>query len=113
MNRYQIRCAGQRILVKRLSADEVRGIRLPNEVKKTSLVGEVLAKGPDADWVSVGDVIHFARFSGCEVKKDGVYVGEEYDECLYMNCEDILGILDPMQEEEDPAKQPEEVATVQ
>lgn len=110
MNKFQIRCVGQRILVKRRSADEVRGLRIPTEVKKTSLVGEVLAKGPDADWVAVGDVIHFARFSGCEVKKDGAYVDEQYDECLYMNCDDILGILDPIQEEVEAANQPQEVA---
>jgi co-chaperonin GroES (HSP10) len=84
---------GQRIVVKRLAEKERNGIYIPEQARKTSLVGEVLATGPDADWVSKGDIVHFARFSGVDVKADGKYVGDEYEDCLYMNCEDLLGVI--------------------
>lgn len=89
-----IRPLGQRIVVKRLSEKERNGIVIPTQAQKTSLVGEVMAAGPDADWVKPGDFVHFARFSGTEVKLDGTYVGQEYEDCLYMNCEDLLGVIE-------------------
>jgi chaperonin GroES len=88
-----IKPLGQRIIVKRLSEKERGGIVIPTQAQKTSLVGEVLATGPDADWVVPGDIVHFARFSGTEVKMDGTYAGSEYEDCLYMNCEDLLGVI--------------------
>ena len=94
-----IKPLGQRIVVKRISEKERNGIVLPNQVQKTSLVGEVLATGPDADWVHPGDIVHFARFSGTEVKMDGTYAGSEYEDCLYMNCEDLLGMIIPAAKE--------------
>jgi chaperonin GroES len=89
-----IKPLGQRIVVKRLSETEHNGILIPHQAQKTSLVGKVVHKGPDAEWVEVGDIVHFARFSGCEVKPDTKYVGPDYEDCLYMNCEDLLGIIE-------------------
>ena len=89
----RIEPVGQRIVVKRLSGDEIKGIILPRNVKDHSLIGEVIAKGPDAEWVEVGDVVSYARFSGMGIVIDHKYIGTEYDECLYMNCEDILGVI--------------------
>ena len=106
-----IRCVGQRIVVKRLSPSERRGLILPPGVKDRSLVGEVLHKGPDADWVEEGDVVHFARYSGTAIMTDDEHIGKQYDECLYMNCEDILGVLEGLKTGEQAA-QPEEVARV-
>ena len=84
---------GQRIIVKRLSEAEHKGILIPDQARRTSLVGKVLHKGPEANWVEIGDIVHFARFSGCDVKADLKYVGAEYEDCLYMNCDDLLGVI--------------------
>src|SRR3990167_8430950 len=107
----EIRCVGQRIVVQRLAPEERNGILMPKGVQKQSTIGKVLHKGPDAEWVNVGDYVHFARYSGTAVTVDDEHIGKEYDECLYMNCEDILGVLDGK-----PASaavnQPQEVAAV-
>lgn len=90
----KIRCVGQRIVVERLSPEQRGGIILPFGVKDRSLVGRVLHKGPDAEWVKVGDIVHFARYSGTLIKADDEHIDRIYEGCLYMNCEDILGVLD-------------------
>ncbi len=84
---------GQRIVVQRLSGDAIKGILIPRQVKDHSLVGKVIAKGPEADWVEVDDIIAYARFSGMGIAIDHEYITDKYDECLIMNCEDILAKL--------------------
>mgnify|MGYP001567585061 FL=1 len=107
----EIRCVGQRIVVERFSPEERRGILLPQGVKERSLVGKVLHKGPNADWVEEGDIVHWARYSGTLIKADDEFVDKRYEGCLYMNCEDILGVLHDVKAGVDTA-QPKEVATV-
>ena len=83
---------GQRIVVKRLSTEVTRsGLALPKEVQKRSLIGQVVEVGPLAT-VSIGDKILFATFSGFEPFLTDE-IKERYEDCLVMNCEDVLGTV--------------------
>lgn len=94
----KIRPLGDRILVKPLEAKEVKkgGIIIPDTAKEKPQEGEVMAagKGKTADdgklipmEVKAGDKILYGKYSGNEVKLDGV-------EYLIMNQDDVLGILE-------------------
>lgn len=94
----KIRPLGDRILVKPLEAKEVKkgGIIIPDTAKEKPQEGEVIAagKGKTADdgklipmEVKAGDKILYGKYSGNEVKLDGV-------EYLIMNQDDVLGILE-------------------
>jgi len=87
-----------RILVKRMEEEEVRrgGIIIPDTAKEKPQEGKVMAVGTGRVTdegkkipldVKAGDRILFGKYSGSEVKIDGV-------EYLIMKEEDILGILD-------------------
>ena len=93
----KIKPLGDRILVKRLEADEVTagGIVLPDAAKEKPKQGEVLAVGDgsvndDGErtplQVKVGDTVLFSSYAGTEV----TVADEEY---LIMKEEDVLGIL--------------------
>lgn len=93
----KIRPLSDRILVKRLAGEEktASGIIIPDNAKEKPMEGEVIAvgsgktlddgklKAPD---VKVGDRILFSKYSGSEVKLDGV-------EHLIMREDDILGVI--------------------
>jgi len=93
----KIRPLQDRILVKRLAGEEktASGIIIPDNAKEKPMEGEVIAVGsgktlddgkirkPD---VKVGDRILFSKYSGSEVKLDGV-------EHLILREDDILGVL--------------------
>jgi len=93
----KIRPLGDRILVKRVEGEEKSkgGIIIPDTAKEKPQEGLVIAvgKGKTADdgkliapEVKQGDRILFGKYSGTEVKLDGV-------EHLIMREDDILGIL--------------------
>ncbi|MCB1492155.1 MAG: co-chaperone GroES, partial [Rhodobiaceae bacterium] len=84
-----------RVLVKRLDEEEktAGGIIIPDTAKEKPSQGEVIAVGPgarDEDGkpvaldVSVGDKILFGKWSGTEIKLDGV-------DYLIMKESDIMG----------------------
>ena len=86
-----------RVLVKRLDAEEktAGGIIIPDTAKEKPMQGEVVAVGSGARGedgkvvaldVKAGDRVLFGKWSGTEVKVDGV-------ELLIMKESDILGIL--------------------
>lgn len=89
---------GERVVIKMLEKEEktVSGIVLPDTAKEKPQEGEVVAVGPGrllengsraALEVKVGDKVIYSKYSGTEVKKDGV-------EYLILNGErDILAIL--------------------
>ena len=89
---------GDRVLVKRVEEETKTkgGIIIPDTAKEKPQEGEVLAVGPGARDeksgarleldVKVGDRILFGKWSGTEVKIDGV-------EYLIMKESDIMGIL--------------------
>jgi chaperonin GroES len=87
-----------RVVVRRLTAEEKTsgGIIIPDTAKEKPMEGEVIAVGPGARNdqgqlvaldVKAGDRILFGKWSGTEVKIDGV-------EYLIMKESDIMGVLD-------------------
>ena len=80
---------GQRVVVRRMAHKEIRGIMTPQTAQKRCLVGVVMHKGPEAVWVNVGDLVLFATFSGFEPYLEAD-MKDFYDDCLIMNCYDIL-----------------------
>jgi len=94
----KIRPLQDRILVKRLESEEktVGGIIIPDNAKEKPMEGKVISVGngkmlddgklrkPD---VKVGDTVLFSKYSGSEVKIDGV-------EHLIMREDDLLGVIE-------------------
>jgi len=87
-----------RVVVKRIESDEktAGGIIIPDTAKEKPQQGEVVAVGPggrdDAGKlipldVKEGDVVLFGKWSGTEVKIDGV-------EYLIMKESDIMGVME-------------------
>jgi chaperonin GroES len=87
-----------RVVVKRIAAEEksTGGIIIPDTAKEKPQQGEVIAVGPGGRDeagklvpidVKAGDRILFGKWSGTEVKIDGV-------EYLIMKESDIMGVLE-------------------
>jgi chaperonin GroES len=87
-----------RVVVKRIEAEErtAGGIIIPDTAKEKPQQGEVVAVGPGGRDdkgnlvpvdVRVGDRVLFGKWSGTEVKIEGV-------EYLIMKESDILGVLE-------------------
>jgi chaperonin GroES len=87
-----------RVVVRRIDAEEksVGGIIIPDTAKEKPSQGEIIAVGPGGRDehgklipidVKAGDVVLFGKWSGTEVKIDGV-------EYLIMKESDIMGVLD-------------------
>ena len=90
-----------RVVVKRIDAEEksAGGIIIPDTAKEKPSQGEIIAVGPGGRDeagklvpldVKAGDRILFGKWSGTEVKIDGV-------EYLIMKESDIMGILEETQ----------------
>jgi len=88
---------GQRVLVKRLEAEEVSagGIVLPDTAKEKPQEAEVVSLGTggkDEDGkpiefaVKVGDKVLISKYAGTDVKVDG-------EDLLILSESDILGIV--------------------
>ena len=87
-----------RVVVRRIEEDmkTAGGIIIPDTAKEKPMQGEVIAVGPGARDesgklipldVRKGDKVLFGKWSGTEVKIDGV-------EYLIMKESDIMGVLD-------------------
>ena len=87
-----------RVVVERIDAEEktAGGIIIPDTAKEKPSQGEIIAVGPGGRDESgklipidlkVGETILFGKWSGNEVKLDGV-------EYLIMKESDIMGVLD-------------------
>jgi chaperonin GroES len=87
-----------RVVVKRIDAEEKTsgGIIIPDTAKEKPQTGQIIAVGPggrDENGklipidVRTGDKVLFGKWSGTEVKIDGV-------EYLIMKESDIMGVLD-------------------
>jgi chaperonin GroES len=87
-----------RVVVKRVEEDTKTkgGIIIPETAQEKPMQGEIIAAGPGARDesgkivpldVKTGDKVLFGKWSGTEVKIDGV-------ELLIMKESDIMGILD-------------------
>ena len=97
-SRVKIRPIGDKVVVKRIEADEMTagGIVLPDSAKEKPKRGEVvsvgdgklLSSGERAEMqVKKGNEVLFTSYAGTEVKIDG-------EEFLIMDESDILAILD-------------------
>jgi chaperonin GroES len=86
-----------RVVVKRIEAESktASGIIIPDNAKEKPSEGEIVAVGPGgrdeagkliAIDVTVGDRVLFGKWSGTEVKLDGV-------EYLIMKESDVMGVL--------------------
>lgn len=87
-----------RVVVRRLAEDTRTkgGILIPDTAQERPMQGEVIAVGPGGRAetgkltpidVTVGDVVLFGKWSGTEVKIDGV-------ELLIMKESDVMGVLE-------------------
>ncbi len=93
----KVRPLGDRVLVKRLEEEEVRGgIIIPDTAKEKPQRGEIIAigngklneKGERITLeVKEGDRVLFGKYAGTEIKIEG----EEY---LIMREDDILGVIE-------------------
>lgn len=88
---------GQRVLVKRLEAEEISagGIVLPDSAKEKPQEAEVVALGTGgkdengndfAFTVAAGDKVLISKYGGTDVKVEG-------DDLLLLSESDILGII--------------------
>ena len=88
---------GDRVLIKRVEEEEKTrgGIIIPDTAKEKPQEGEIVAVGPGARDesgklqpldVKIGDRILFGKWSGTEVKLEGV-------DLIIMKESDVLGVL--------------------
>jgi chaperonin GroES len=96
-NKLQLKPLADRVVLKKVDAEEktAGGIVLPDTAKEKPQQGEILAVGPGrlddkgarvAMEVKVGDKVLFAKYSGTEIKIDGV-------EYLILAERDILAVV--------------------
>ena len=94
----KIKPLGDKVLVKRLEAEEVTagGIVLPDTAKEKPKEGKIIAVGrgrllKDGSYapfsVKTGDKVLFTSYAGTEIKLHG-------EEFLVMNEEDILAVVE-------------------
>ena len=93
----EVRPLHDRVIVKRVAREETSrgGIIIPDTAKEKPQEGKVVAVGPGRQDdgtvvpldVKPGDRVLFGKYSGTEVKLDGV-------EHLIMREEDILGVVE-------------------
>jgi len=98
MKNIKVRPLNDRVVVKRLAEEEVTkgGIIIPDSAKEKPIQGEVIAVGNGkilengkqrALDVKVGDRIMFGKYSGSEIKIDGI-------EHLILREDEILGVVE-------------------
>lgn len=86
---YRIKPLGTRLIVKRYKRETTAGgIYIPETKQGRSLVGQVIAVGPDCEVIKPGDMIFYGQYSG-----ENVDLSEPgYDDHLIMNEGDVLGV---------------------
>lgn len=91
-----IKPLGDRVVIKKIENEEKTksGIVLPSAAKEQPQMAEVVAVGPDItndekkkDQIKVGDKVIFSKYSGTEVKLDGV-------ELTILKLSDVLAIVE-------------------
>lgn len=85
-----LRLTGDRVLVRRDEREEWAGsIYLPDACRDKGRTGKVVAKGPKAASVNIGDVIYAPLFAeSCDIKINGLPYW------LIRHETDIYGVLD-------------------
>ena len=83
---FKLQPLGARVLIKPLDQENrtASGLLLPETAKEKPQTGQVVAIGDDEDIkVTVGDKVLFAKYTGTEIKHEGV-------DYLVMDSNDIL-----------------------
>ena len=80
---------GDRVVLKQVVAEETTksGIVIPGQSKEKPQQAEVVAVGPDASNISVGQTVIYSKYAGTTVELDDV-------EYIIMKQEDILAIVE-------------------
>ena len=83
-----IKPLGDRVVAIREKAQEktASGLYLPNQAKEKPVIAEVVAVGPDAKEITIGDKIIYKEYSTTELTING----QEY---LIVKAEDVLGVV--------------------
>jgi chaperonin GroES len=97
--KFLLRPLGDRVVVERLTDEDkvtTGGIVIPDSVKERPQKGRVVAVGPGKKMedgtrlamdVEVGDYVYHGKYSGTEIKIDGV-------EYLILREDDIIGVVE-------------------
>lgn len=64
------------------------GIFIPHEAREKMIMGDLIACGPDVEWLHVGEVIMFSPHAGHPIK-----IGAE--DFLLMKEADVMGVMEP------------------
>ena len=80
---------GDRVVLKQAVAEETTksGIVIPGQSKEKPQQAEVVAVGPDAANISVGQTVIYSKYAGTTVELDDV-------EYIIMKQEDVLAIVE-------------------
>ncbi len=87
-----IRPLGDRVVIKKVEKEETTksGIVLPNSAKEEPKVAEIVAVGltvEEKGEIKVGDKVIFSKYSGTDIKADGV-------EYTILKSVDILAVVE-------------------
>lgn len=84
----KLRPTADNIVLKQTEAEEktASGIILSATTKEKPAIYEVMSAGPDVKDVKVGDKVVVGKFTGSEIKLDGV-------EYKFVKLEDVLAIV--------------------
>ena len=77
---------GERIIIRQNRVEQIGSIIVPESTKDKSIVGVVVAVGPEAVWTKVGETVLFGHHAGFKLPTDL----EGYRDCRLMNEEDLL-----------------------
>ena len=87
-----IRPLGDRVVIKKVEKEETTksGIVLPNSAKEEPKIAEIVAVGATVEEkgeIKVGDKVIFSKYSGTDVKADGI-------EYTILKSIDILAVVE-------------------
>ena len=84
----KLRPTADNIVLKQTEAEETTssGIILATTTKEKPAIFEVMSAGPDVKDVKVGDKVVVGKFTGSEIKLDGV-------EYKFVKLEDVLAVV--------------------
>ena len=84
----KLRPTADNIVLKQTEAEETTssGIILATTAKEKPAIYEVMSAGPDVKEVKVGDKVVVGKFTGSEIKLDGV-------DYKFVKLEDVLAIV--------------------
>ena len=87
---FDITPVGARLVIKQEDTPERVGLLyIPRDSKEmVSWEGEVIAVGDTCNHVKVGDVVYYGKYAGYNFTR-----GENRDKYVFLNEEDILGIV--------------------